>query len=129
MRDLAKLLIYSTFVFYSFSAIGQKKNITIYDNHGKITIDEIEYNGKYKDAILDVSKYIDTLKRIWITAGSVHDGTTTLSQLESGKDINPFGGGTAPSGIIIRGGEKILTLKLKNGRLLLNSDIQGIDGK
>jgi hypothetical protein len=125
-----KLLVTSGLVLLIFISTAQKTKIYINKN-GKIvnTTTINNYNAKTKEAILNVSKYIDTAKQIFIVAGSVTIGMVTLSQLQAGHTFSPFGISSIPAGIYLRGGDMILKLKLIKGKLKISCDINGFDEK
>jgi len=52
-----------------------------------------------------------------------------MRELRLGKTISPFGGDNSPHGFILRGGKDIIRLKLVDGKLKIDCDIDDIDGK
>ncbi len=105
-----------------------QKNVEIKDNHGVINITVEEFNKKYKDVALNVSKYIDTTKQIWVIVGN-SPTFIYYPWLRQGHVLYPFGGGENPSAFIIRGGENILSIKMIKGIIKISSNIIGFDAK
>jgi len=123
--------LFIALIYLPLFSTCQKKQVIINDNHGKISITINNYNTKTKDYVLNVSKYIDTSKRInLMLGGGVRiSGFIPLAQLKKGYTINPVGESSTASGIIFHGGDKILSLKLVKGKLKISGEIFGFNQK
>lgn len=125
LKSFAFIIIVALFIFSPRYILCQK-NVEVKDNHGKMNITIQEFNKKYKDYVLNVNKYIDTAKPIMIENGVGNFcGLATLNQLRLG--YSPFG--IVAACTVLRGGEKILWLKIVNNRLNISCSIDGFDGK
>lgn len=103
-------------------AAAQKTTINI-ERNGKVINQTINnYNTQEKDAILHVHKYIDSTKPIIV---EVVDIKFTLRYVDLKSGYQPLGG----RGINAHGIEKALQIKIKNGKLKLNCEVDDFNGK